>query len=92
MYLVLISAVKPVIALAIASWLLQFTQLKADGQVRWAVLNVASVLRQYSDLQDRLAEEMQRGRPVGQLLRMMDERVAAALERENELASKTLSS
>ena len=59
---------------------LQFTQLKADGEVRWAVLNVAAMLRQYEELHRRLADAMDRGRSVGELLEMMDAEVKVASE------------
>ena len=59
---------------------LQFSQLKADGEVRWAVLNVAAMLRQYEELHRRLANAMDRGRSVGELLEMMDAEVKVASE------------
>jgi len=51
---------------------LNFTQLKADGEVRWAVLNVAAMLRRHEALHDRLAEGMQRGASVGELIQMIE--------------------
>ena len=54
----------------------QFTQLKADGEVRWAVLNVAAILRQYEALHDRLAAAMDHGASVGELISMIDSEVA----------------
>ena len=55
---------------------MQFTQLKADGEVRWAVLNVAAILRQYEALHDRLALAMDGGASVGELILMIDSEVA----------------
>lgn len=37
---------------------LGFTQAKADSEVRWAVLNVVSLLRRYQRVQDALADAM----------------------------------
>lgn len=37
---------------------LRFTQAKADSEVRWAVLNVVSLLRRYEKVQDKLANAM----------------------------------
>ena len=37
---------------------LRFTQAKADSEVRWAVLNVVSLLRRYQKVQDKLANAM----------------------------------
>jgi hypothetical protein len=44
--------------------------------VRWAVLNVAAMLKKYSALQERLAAAMDRGAPIGELLRMIEEEVS----------------
>lgn len=44
---------------------LQFTQKKADGQVRWAVLNVAMLLRRHAALHDAVAAAMSSGASVG---------------------------
>jgi hypothetical protein len=38
----------------------QFTQAKADNEVRWAVLNVALMLRRHASLQEELAAAMRR--------------------------------
>lgn len=57
--------------------LIQFTQLKADGEVRWAVLNIAATLRQYEGLHLRLAVAMEEGRTVGELAAMIDLEVKA---------------
>lgn len=42
------------------------------------MLNVAAVLRQYEDLHRRLADAMDRGRSIGELLEMMDAEVNAS--------------
>lgn len=43
---------------------LQFTQKKTDGQIRWAVLNVTSLLRRHSKTHDKLAQAMAQGSSV----------------------------
>ena len=58
--------------------LAQFTQLKADGEVRWAVLNVASILRRHEVLHDRLAEAMGKGATVGQLMQLIETSLAGS--------------
>lgn len=57
---------------------LQFTQKKADGEVRWAVLNVASLLRRHAALQDDLAAAMARGESVGRCVELIEGRLATA--------------
>lgn len=44
--------------------LLQFTQKKTDGQIRWAVLNVSSLLRRHSKTHEKLAHAMAEGSSV----------------------------
>jgi hypothetical protein len=44
--------------------LLQFTQKKTDGQIRWAVLNVTSLLRRHSKTHEKLAHAMAEGSSV----------------------------
>ena len=44
--------------------LLQFTQKKTDGQIRWAVLNVTSLLRRHSRTHEKLAHAMAEGSSV----------------------------
>ncbi|KXZ55411.1 hypothetical protein GPECTOR_3g62 [Gonium pectorale] len=54
---------------------LQFTQKKADGEVRWAVLNCASLLRRHARLHDELAAAMRQGRSVGQCVELIERRL-----------------
>ena len=42
----------------------QFSQNKADGQIRWAVLNTISVLRRHKVVHGQLAEAMAAGQSV----------------------------
>jgi hypothetical protein len=51
---------------------LQFTQKKADAQVRWAVLNVAAILRRHAALQDKLAAAMDSGASVGACIELLE--------------------
>lgn len=44
---------------------LGFTQKKADGQVRWAVLNTVITLRRHEKARSVLANAMSQGRSVG---------------------------
>lgn len=55
---------------------LGFSQMKADGEVRWAVLNVATILRKYEALQVRIAKAMEEGKSVGSIVKMIDEQVS----------------
>lgn len=57
---------------------LQFTQKKADAEVRWAVLNVADMLRRHAALHDQLAAAMRRGASVGACVQLIEERLAAS--------------
>jgi hypothetical protein len=57
---------------------LGFTQMKADGEVRWAVLNVAALLRQHTALHDELAAALRQGRSVGECVALIERRLAAA--------------
>ena len=51
---------------------LGFTQAKADDQVRWAVLNVVSILRRHAKVQDKLAEAMSRGETVAECMAVIE--------------------
>ncbi|KAG2496576.1 hypothetical protein HYH03_005398 [Edaphochlamys debaryana] len=55
---------------------LQFSQKKADGEVRWAVLNCAALLRRHAALHDQLAAAMVAGASVGQCVLLLEERLA----------------
>lgn len=51
---------------------LRFTQAKADAQVRWAVLNVVSLLRRHVDTQDAVAEAMMAGKSVTEIIKIIE--------------------
>ena len=59
-------------------FILQFTQLKADGEVRWAVLNIAAILKQYEALHLCLSLAMEAGKSIGELAEMIDVEVQSA--------------
>ena len=52
---------------------LGFTQAKADDQVRWSVLNVVTLLRRYSKVQDKLSEAMIKRSSVSECIRVIEE-------------------
>jgi hypothetical protein len=56
----------------------QFTQKKADAQVRWAVLNVVTLLRRHAGLQDKLAAAMGAGASVGACVALLERELADA--------------
>ena len=53
--------------------LLQFTQAKADGQIRWAVLNVTSLLRRHKAAHGKLAAAMASSKPVSECIQIVEE-------------------
>ncbi|KAL4423202.1 hypothetical protein ABPG77_000335 [Micractinium sp. CCAP 211/92] len=55
---------------------LRFTQAKADAEVRWAVLNVVSLLRSHEAAHDALAAAMQRGASVGECIAVIERELA----------------
>ena len=55
---------------------LGFTQAKADDEVRWAVLNVVTILRRHEKVQDKLADAMSRGAGVGECIAVVEEALA----------------
>lgn len=50
------------------------------------MLNVATMLKRYAGLQDRLATAMQQGRPMGELLELIETEVDA-VEQADKAAS-----
>ncbi len=55
---------------------LRFTQKKADEEVRYAVLNTASLLRRHADVHAALADAMQRGDSVGECVALIEQQLA----------------
>lgn len=58
----------------------QFTQLKADSEIRWAVLNLVTLLRRHARVHARLAEAMSAGRSVGECIGVVEAALAGASE------------
>ena len=52
---------------------LQFNQSKADGEIRWAVLNNITILRRHTDVRDELAMAMDAGKSVGECIQVIEE-------------------
>ena len=50
----------------------QFSQAKADGQIRWAVLNTISVLRRHEGVHGKLAEAMAAGKTVSECISLVE--------------------
>ncbi|GJP37302.1 hypothetical protein CLOM_g6133 [Closterium sp. NIES-68] len=55
---------------------LGFTQRKSDDVVRWAVLNVATLLRRHKRLHEELADVMLSGESVGQCIALIEKKLA----------------
>ena len=55
-----------------------FSQAKADAQVRWAVLNVVTLLRRHEATHDALADAMSRGATVGECIALIEQRLAGS--------------
>ncbi len=61
----------------------QFTEKKAAGQIRWAVLNVTSLLRRHAGTHARLARAMAAGRSVAECIALIE--ASAPAEDEQQL-------
>lgn len=57
---------------------LGFTQAKADDQVRWAVLNVVTILRRHAKVQDKLADAMSNGAGLGECIGVIEAALAGS--------------
>lgn len=57
---------------------LGFTQKKADGQVRWAVLNTILTLRRHERARALLADAMSKGGSVGCCIDIIEKNVDVA--------------
>lgn len=55
---------------------LGFSQKKADGQVRWAVLNTISLLREFDAAHTQLVAAMSKGASVGECIVTIEESIA----------------
>eukprot|EP00898_Chlorokybus_atmophyticus_P004346 jgi/Chlat1/4912/Chrsp31S04784 len=56
---------------------LQFSQKKADSQVRWAVLNTVSILRRHPKTLKALAQAMRKDLSVGELIKVVENGIAS---------------
>lgn len=54
---------------------LAFSQKKSDSEVRWAVLNVISILRRHRDVVVALADTMAKGASVGECVQLIEENI-----------------
>lgn len=52
---------------------LQFTQKKADSEIRWAVLNTISILRRHSEIHENLAQVMASGASIGECIQCIED-------------------
>lgn len=57
---------------------LGFTQAKADGEVRWAVLNTVTLLRRHEGVHDAATAAMQRGESVARVIAVIEAALAGA--------------
>ena len=58
----------------------QFSQKKADSEIRWAVLNLVTLLRRHKRVHACLAEAMGAGRSVGECIAVIEAGLAGAAE------------
>ncbi|KAK9869040.1 hypothetical protein WJX84_005555 [Apatococcus fuscideae] len=61
---------------------LQFTQKKADAQIRWSVLNDITLLRKYKEVHQKLAEAMASGKSVGSCILLIESELASIPDNE----------
>jgi len=54
---------------------LGFSQAKADDQVRWAVLNVVTILRRHGTAQEKLADAMMKNAPVSECIYIIEKNI-----------------
>eukprot|EP01025_Chloroclados_australasicus_P027715 TRINITY_DN27439_c0_g1_i5.p1 TRINITY_DN27439_c0_g1~~TRINITY_DN27439_c0_g1_i5.p1 ORF type:complete len:412 (-),score=32.95 TRINITY_DN27439_c0_g1_i5:306-1541(-) len=52
---------------------LKFSQLKADAEIRWAVLNIIFLLRRHKQLHTELAKRMDEGQSVVTLIQLIED-------------------
>ncbi len=58
----------------------QFSQMKADSEIRWAVLNLVTLLRRHARVHSRLVDAMSAGRSVGECIGVIETALAGASE------------
>ncbi|GMH33016.1 hypothetical protein BSKO_00850 [Bryopsis sp. KO-2023] len=57
---------------------LQFSQKKVDSQIRWSVINVATLLRRHAKTHEALAAEMSNGASVGSCIKLIESQLQTA--------------
>ena len=65
---------------------LQFTQKKADGEIRWAILSVVTLLRRHSKTHKQLAKAMAAGKSVTECLAIIESNFAKESAQEPQIA------
>lgn len=50
----------------------QFTQAKADSQVRWAVLNAVEMLRRHKQTHAKLTDAMAEGKSIAECIAVIE--------------------
>ena len=63
---------------------LQFTEKKAAGQIRWAVLNVTTLLRRHSQTHAKLAKAMAAGKSVADCIAVIETNAPAEDEMDKD--------
>lgn len=58
----------------------QFTQKKTDGEIRWAVLNVTTLLRRHSKIHEKLADAMATGASVAACIGVIEDGLKASAD------------
>jgi len=54
--------------------------MKADSEIRWAVLNLVTLLRRHTRVHSRLVDAMSGGRSVGECIGVIEAALAGASE------------
>ena len=65
---------------------LQFTQKKADGEIRWAILSVVTLLRRHRKTHKQLAKAMAAGRSVTECLALIESNFTKENTQEPQIA------
>ena len=66
--------------------LMQFTQKKADGEIRWAILSVVTLLRRHSKTHKQLAKAMAAGKTVTECLAIIESNFAKENAQQPQIA------
>jgi hypothetical protein len=57
---------------------MQFTQNKADGEIRWAALNTVSMLRRHAGAHEKLAAAMDSAASIGACIALLEDELASS--------------